>query len=72
MTMEEIRAKVRNFEEGLLYDALEAGGWNQSRTARSLGCGYTTLRRMIERHPKVLGLLGSRGPLMGRPPAPAD
>ena len=54
MTLSDIRSRTRELEHELLAQALGQGGWSQVATARLLECPRTTLRRLLERHPRLM------------------
>lgn len=67
MKLNAIREKVAALECKLIREALEQDAWNQSATARTLDCRLTTLRRIIERHPKLAEAIKHLGLPQGRP-----
>ncbi|MEZ5501334.1 MAG: phage shock protein operon transcriptional activator [Halioglobus sp.] len=47
---EDFHARVRNFEIGLLREALGQNGYNQRRTAAALGLSYDQMRGMVRKY----------------------
>ncbi len=48
----DLRARLHDYEALMIFEALEATGWNQSEAARRLGMPIRTLSHKV----KVLGL----------------
>jgi two-component system response regulator AtoC len=43
-----LRGRVREFEQGLINDAIEQSGGDRQQAARRLGIGLSTLYRKLE------------------------
>ena len=66
------RSKIKEFahatEAAELRAAFVACEWVLSHTARRLGIRYSSLQRILDRHPELQEELGRLGRRQGRPP----